>query len=160
MRYRARALGNSVNLYSVVTFGLSVSTVFSQSEIEYMKGQRLCRFATVSPDGQPDVVPVAFEFDGKYFYVGSHSQDIFHRTRKYKNVRDGKNKVALAIDDLLSVEPWRPRAIRVYGTAEIVEHKGMFGPGKYLRITPKVSWSMGIEGLKLKKGQWSLKTLH
>jgi len=151
---------NSVNLYSVVTLGLSVFTVFSQPEIDYMKGQRLCRFATASPDGQPDVVPVAFEFDGKYFYVGSHSQDIFLRTRKYKNVRDGKNKVALAIDDLLSVDPWRPRAIRVYGTAEIVEHKGIFGPGKYLQITPKVSWSIGIEGLKLKKGQWSLKTLH
>lgn len=125
-----------------------------------MKGQRLCRFATVSLDGQPDVVPVAFEFDGEYFYVGSHSQDIFLRTRKYKNVRDGRNKVALAIDDLLSVDPWRPRAIRVYGTTEIVERKGMFGPGKYLRISPRVSWSMGIEGLKLKKGQWSLKTLH
>ncbi len=134
--------------------------MFSQPELEYVKGQRLCRFATVSPDGQPDVVPVAFEFDGEYFYVGSHSQDIFHRTRKYKNVRDGKNKVGLAIDDLQSVDPWRPRAIRVYGTAEIVEHKGMFGPGKYLRITPKVSWSMGIEGLELKKGEWSLKTLH
>jgi pyridoxamine 5'-phosphate oxidase family protein len=134
--------------------------VFSEPEIEYMKTQRLCRFATVSRDGQPDVVPVAFEFDGTYFYVGSHSQDIFHNTRKYKNVKDGKMLVALTIDDLESVDPWRPRAIRVYGTAEIVEHKGMFGPGKYLRITPKVSWSLGIKGLKLKEGEWSLRTVH
>ena len=134
--------------------------MFSAPEIEYMKTQRLCRFATVSADGQPDVVPVAFEFDGKYFYVGSHSQDIFLRTRKYKSVKNGNNKVALAIDDLKSVDPWRPREIRVYGTAEIIEHKGIFGPGKYLRITPTVSWSFGLEGLKLREGEWSHKTLH
>ena len=134
--------------------------MFSDAEVEYMKTQRLCRFATVSADGQPDVVPVAFEFDGKHFYVGSHSQDIFHHTRKYKNVRDGRTSVALTIDDIKSVDPWRPRSIRVYGTAEVTEHKGIFGPGKYLRITPKVSWSFGMEGLKLNEGQWSLKTVH
>lgn len=140
--------------------GLLVWLVFSAPEIEYMKSQRLCRFATVSQQGQPDVVPVAFEFDGQYFYVGSHSQDIFYRTRKYKNVKDGKNQVAMTIDDLESVDPWRPRAVRVYGMAEIVEHKGMFGPGKYLRITPKISWSFGIKGLKLKEGEWGLRTVH
>ena len=137
-----------------------MSAVLSDPEVEYMKTQRLCRFATVSPEGQPDVVPVAFEFDGEYFYVGSHSQDVFHRTRNYKNVRGGKTQVALTIDDLESVDPWKPRAIKVYGTAEIVEHKGIFGPGKYLRITPKVSWSFGIKGLKLKEGEWNVKIVH
>jgi pyridoxamine 5'-phosphate oxidase family protein len=125
-----------------------------------MKTQRLCRFATVSRDDQPDVVPVAFEFDGKCFFVGSHSQDVFNHTRKYKNVKSGNNLVALTIDDLKSIEPWRPRAIRVYGTAEVVEHNGIFGPGKYPRITPKVSWSFGIEGLELREGERSHKTLH
>ncbi|HEX9196809.1 MAG TPA: pyridoxamine 5'-phosphate oxidase family protein [Candidatus Bathyarchaeia archaeon] len=42
-----------------------------------MKSQRLARIATVSNKGQPDVVPVGFEFDGQYFWVGSHSRDIF-----------------------------------------------------------------------------------
>ncbi len=135
-------------------------SLFSEAEIEYLKAQRLFRLAAVSSDGEPDVVPVAFGFDGKYFYVGSHSQDTFHKTRKYQNVRDGRKLIALTIDDLESIDPWRPRAIRVYGTAEVVEHKGMFGPGKYLRITPKVSWSFGIKGLKLKNGEWSLKTVH
>ncbi len=120
----------------------------------------MCRFATVSADGQPDIVPVAFEFDGRYLYVGSHSQDIFHRTRKYKNIRDGRTKVTLVIDDLESVEPWKPRSIRVYGAAQIVEHNGIFGPGKYLQITPKVSWSFGIKGLQLKEGKWNRKTIH
>ena len=106
-------------------------------------------------------VSVAFEFDDTYFPVGSHSQEIFRRTRKYKNVGDGGTKVVLAIDDLRSIDPWRPREIRVYGSAEIVErYNGIFGLGKYLRITPKVSWSFGIEGLELKEGEWSHKTLH
>ena len=134
--------------------------MFSAPEVEYLKTQRLARIATVSPTGQPDVVPVAFEFDGKFFYVGSHSQDIFHRTRKYKNVRDGNRMVALTVDDMESIDPWRPRAVKVYGSAEITEHDGIFGPGKYLRITPKISWSWGIHGLKAKEGQWSVKTVH
>jgi pyridoxamine 5'-phosphate oxidase family protein len=134
--------------------------VFSEPEIEYMKSQRLCRFATVSSDGQPDVVPVAFEFDGKWFYVGSHSQHIFFKTHKYKNVKNGRTKVALTIDDLKSFDPWRPRMIRIYGTAEVVDRNGMFGPGKYLRITPKVSWSFGMDGLELKEGERRHKILH
>ncbi len=133
--------------------------MFSEHEVQYLKSQRLARIATVSIKGQPDVVPVAFEFDGTNFYVGSHSQDIFHRTLKYKNVKDGNKRVALTIDDLESIEPWRPRAIKVYGTAEVVEHKGIFGPGKYLRISPQVSWSFGIKGLK-QEGIRRVKTVH
>jgi len=133
--------------------------LFSEHEVQYLKSQRLARIATVSIKGQPDVVPVAFEFDGTNFYVGSHSQDIFHRTLKYKNVKDGNKRVALTIDDLESIEPWRPRAIKVYGTAEVVEHKGIFGPGKYLRISPQVSWSFGIKGLK-QEGIRRVKTVH
>jgi pyridoxamine 5'-phosphate oxidase family protein len=135
--------------------------MFSKPEVEYFKSQRLARFSTVAANGQPDVVPVGLEFDGKkYFYVGSHSQDILPRTRKYKNVKAGKSKVAFVVDDLVSVDPWRVRGIKVFGTAEIVRHEGMFGPGEYLRITPKVSWSWGIEGLNLKKDEWVLKTVH
>ena len=135
--------------------------MFSKPEVEYLKTQRLARFGTVATNGQPDVVPVGFEFDGKkYFYVGSHSQDILPRTRKYKNVKAGKNKVAFVVDDLVSVNPWKVRGIKVFGTAEILEHEGIFGPGEYLRITPKVSWAWGIEGLNLKKDEWVLKTVH
>jgi len=134
--------------------------VFSEPEVAYLKTQRLARFATVSSKGQPDVVPVAFEFDGRYFWVGSHSQETFHRTRKYFNVKNGNKLVALAVDDLESVDPWRPRGVKVYGTAEVMEHKGMFGPGKYLRITPKISWSWGIKGLKPRKGEFRVETVH
>ena len=135
--------------------------MFSDSEVSYLKSQRLARIATVSPKGQPDVVPVAFQFDGKYFWVGSHGQDIFHRSMKYLNVKNGNKQVALAIDDLESIDPWKPRSMKVYGTAEVVDHAGMFGPGKYLRITPKISWSFGIPGLKTEgSGRGRVKTMH
>ena len=106
------------------------------------------------------MAPVGFEVDGQYFYIGSHRQDILHRTPKYRNVKSGNRWTALTIDDLESVRPWRPRGTRVNGTADIVEHDGQFGKGEYLRITPNVSWSWGIPGLKLKKGEWQAKTIH
>ena len=84
----------------------------------------------------------------------------FLSKRKYKNVRDGNKEVALVIDDLESVQPWKPRAMKINGTAEIVEHNGMFGPGKYLKITPSVSWSWGIKGLQPKEGEFFVKTVH
>jgi pyridoxamine 5'-phosphate oxidase family protein len=43
---------------------------FTDQEISYLRTQRLARIATVSPDGQADVVPVGYQFDGNYLYVG------------------------------------------------------------------------------------------
>ena len=82
-------------------------------------------------------------------------------TRKYKNAKEGNTKVALVIDDLVSVNPWNPHGIRIYGTAEIVEHVGMLGKGVYLRITPTVSWSWNIEPLAVIDGKPTVnKTIH
>ena len=138
-----------------------MGSIYSEPEIEYLKSQRLARIATATIQGKPDVSPVAFEFDGMHFFIGSHSQDIFFTTRKYKNVRDGNKEVALVIDDLESIQPWKPRGIKINGTAEVVEHNGMFGPGKYLKITPSVTWSWGITGLQQpKEGEFFVKTVH
>lgn len=134
--------------------------MLSKPEADYLRTQRLARIATVSRSGQPDVVPVGFEYDGKYFWVGSHSQDIFFKTRKYRNVKNGKTRVSLVVDDLESVTPWHPRFVKVYGSAEVMDHNGMFGQGKYLRITPKITWSSGIAGLEKKGETWFFKTVH
>jgi pyridoxamine 5'-phosphate oxidase family protein len=117
---------------------------FSEEEIAYLRSQRLARIATVSADGQPDVVPVGFEFDGSHVYVGGIDPA---RTRKFRNVRAGNTKVALVIDDLVSADPWTPRYLRIYGTAELVERSGQFGPAAYMRITPAISWSFNLDGL-------------
>jgi pyridoxamine 5'-phosphate oxidase family protein len=141
--------------------------MFSEKELEYIGSQRLARLATVSSKGQPDVVPVGFEFDGKDFWVGSGTQDIFLVTKKFKNVDAGNRKVALVLDDLQSVDPWRPRQIKIYGSAEVMQHDGRMGSGKYLRIAPKISWSFGIEaGISdyrnpgASKENWRLKKVH
>jgi pyridoxamine 5'-phosphate oxidase family protein len=104
---------------------------------------RLRAWPPSPPDGQPDVAPVGFEFDGTHFYVGGANPA---QTRKVRNVRAGNARVALVIDDLVATDPWTPRFLRVYGTAELVERRGQFGRGLYLRITPAISWSWNLEG--------------
>ena len=116
---------------------------FSEEEAGYLLTQRLARIATVSAGGQPDVVPVGYEFDGTHVYVGGIDPA---RTRKFRNVRAGNTKVALVVDDLVSADPWTPRYLRIYGDAELVERPGRFGPGVYMRITPAVSWSFNLDG--------------
>jgi pyridoxamine 5'-phosphate oxidase family protein len=117
---------------------------FTEEEIAYLQTQRLARIATVSPNGQPDVMPVGYQFDGSYLYVGGMNPV---KTRKFRNVRAGNTKVALVIDDLVSVHPWTVRGLRIYGNADlVVRQEGQFGPGHYLRITPTVSWSWNLEG--------------
>jgi PPOX class F420-dependent enzyme/OxyR family protein len=69
---------------------------FTEEEAAYLTSQPLARIATVGPDGQPDVAPVGFEFDGTYLYVGGRAPE---RTRKFLNVKAGQAKVALVVDD-------------------------------------------------------------
>ncbi|MGW1343527.1 PPOX class F420-dependent oxidoreductase [Kribbella sp. NPDC002412] len=116
---------------------------FTDEELSYLKSQPLARLATVGPDGQPDVVPVGFEYDGAHFYVGGVDPA---NTRKVRNVQTGQAQVALVIDDLVTTNPWSPRFLRVYGTADVVERAGQFGTGVYLRIKPTVSWSWHLDG--------------
>jgi pyridoxamine 5'-phosphate oxidase family protein len=125
--------------------------MFADKEITYFQSQPLARLATVSEDGQPDNVAVVFEYDGTYFYVGGIKPK---NSRKYKNLRAGQKKVALLIDDMESIKPWKPRGIRIYGTAELVERTGQFGPGTYMRITPEVSWSSDLVGPALVDGKF------
>lgn len=118
---------------------------FTDAELDYLRSQPLARLATRSADGQPDVVPVAFEFDGTAFWVGGGAT--FSRTRKARNVIADNTEVALVVDDLVSLDPFIARGVRVYGLAEPpVERVGMVGPGYYLRIVPTESWSWNLTG--------------
>ena len=116
---------------------------FTDEEIAYIRSQPLARVATVSADGQPDVVPVVFEFDGFHFFIGGYAPE---RARRTRNIDQGNDKVALVIDDLASVRPWSPRYLRVYGTAELVRHDEADGADRLMRITPRVSWSLNLDG--------------
>ncbi len=118
--------------------------MFNKEELKYLKSQLLVRVATATTKGKPNVAPVGFEFDGKCFYIGSVKQKILRSTPRYLNVKSGNRQVALVIDDLVSVDPWKVRGIRVNGVADIVTHEGEFGKGEYIRIRPRVSWSWGL----------------
>jgi pyridoxamine 5'-phosphate oxidase family protein len=116
---------------------------FSDHELAYLNSQRLARLGTVDEDGQPDVVPVGFRVDGPYIYVPGYD---ITRTRKYRNIQRGHTRVALTIDDYVSLDPWTPRFLRIYGTADLVEWDGFGSRGPTIRITPTVSWSWNLEG--------------
>lgn len=118
---------------------------FTPEEIDYMRSQPVGRIGTVDADGQPDAAPIGIEYDGRHFYVGGgHATE---KTRKFRNVAAGQDKIVLLWDDVVTTDPWTPRFLRVYGTGDFVEHDGMFGSGTYLRITPTVSWSWNLEAL-------------
>jgi pyridoxamine 5'-phosphate oxidase family protein len=124
---------------------------FTEEEIRYLRSQPLARLATVAVDGQPDASVVGYEFDGFCFYIGGIDPG---PTRKFRNVRAGNQKVALIVDDLASADPWTPRFLRVYGTAELVERTGRFGPATYMRITPGISWSWNLDGRPFSHDQY------
>ena len=64
-------------------------SVFTSHEIAYLQSQRLGRLATVGPDGQPHVVPVAFRYnpDRDTIDIGGHG---FAGRKKF---RDGWRKI-------------------------------------------------------------------
>lgn len=119
---------------------------FTEEEIAYLRSQPLARVATLGPDAQPDVVPLAFEYDGTYFWIGGNGASVA-ATRKFRNIAAGNRRVALVVDDLPSFQPFVARCIRVYGVADDpVERVGLVGPGLYARITPHISWSWNMAG--------------
>ncbi|MBO2447344.1 PPOX class F420-dependent oxidoreductase [Actinomadura barringtoniae] len=118
---------------------------FTAEELAYLRSQPLARVSTVSHDGQPDVVPLSFEYDGTYFWIGGNGEQVLD-TRKFRNIAQHP-EVALVIDDMVSFDPFIARGIRIYGVAEPpIERVGMVGPGFYSRITPTVSWSWNMDG--------------
>ena len=131
--------------------------MFSEQERAFLRAQPLARLATVEVNGQPDVDAVGFEFDGEQFYIAGY---VLERTRKYKNIAAGQTKVSLIIDELKTLEPFDARGIRLHGEAAIVTREvGYRGPGTYLAITPKVSWSWGIDEPFLQNGKFITKKI-
>jgi pyridoxamine 5'-phosphate oxidase family protein len=109
----------------------------TDSERAYIQSQRLARIATVSPSGEVDVAAVVFRLDGDKFVVGGINQ---RATFKYRNVQRG-SQVALVVDDLASTDPWRPRGVKVHGSASIVERPD---GREVIVITPRRKWSWGL----------------
>ena len=124
-------------------------------ETAFLNSSEVCRLATVSKEGKPQVTPVIYAMDGTSFVIA-----VDYGTKKLKNVKQNPS-VALVVDKL------RPtRAVTVEGTCEVYEQgpeylklmgllmdkfesyrKNPWGEGEspIFRITPSkaVSWGLG-----------------
>jgi len=109
---------------------------FTDPELEYLAGQRLARLATASDEGQPDVSAVGFSVDGDT--VVSSGLDLT-KTVRYRHLR-ANPRATVVVDDLASVDPWRPRGVKVRGRATFEDDDGK----PRIRIVPDTVWSWGI----------------
>lgn len=124
-------------------------SVFTDSEITYLQAQPLGRLATVGADGTPHVVPVGFTLDIKpgTLEVGGIN---FATSKKFRDVRRHP-RVAFVVDDLQSIDPWRPRGVEIRGRAETFDEGGQrFGDGwdaAWMRIVPEriVAWGLDTD---------------
>jgi pyridoxamine 5'-phosphate oxidase family protein len=110
--------------------------IFTDLEVEYLHSQRLARLATASASGQPDVSAVGFAVDGDSIVSGGLD---LTKTVRFRHLTENP-RATIVIDDLASVDPWRPRGVKVRGSATIEEHDG----NQRIRIEPEVIWSWGI----------------
>jgi pyridoxamine 5'-phosphate oxidase family protein len=119
----------------------------SSAQIEYMGSQRLGRIATAGADHKPHVVPTSFRYNPELGTVDVGGLRVAE-TKKYRDVR-ANGWAAIVIDDLASVDPWRPRMLEIRGRAEAVPSGGAgLGPGfggAFIRIHPEKVNSFGIE---------------
>jgi pyridoxamine 5'-phosphate oxidase family protein len=119
----------------------------SSAQIEYMGSQRLGRIATAGADHKPHVVPTSFRYNPELGTVDVGGLRVAE-TKKYRDVQ-ANGWAAIVIDDLASVDPWRPRMLEIRGRAEAVPSGGAgLGPGfggAFIRIHPEKVNSFGIE---------------
>lgn len=111
-------------------------SVFTDDELTFLRSQLMARLATASDAGMPDVAAVTFGVDGDAITTGGYD---ITKTVRYGNLLKNPRAV-IVIDDLVSVDPWMPRGVKVRGSAALEEHKGLLR----IRITPQVIWSWGI----------------
>jgi len=76
--------------------------------------------------------------------IGGHG---FAKRKKWRDVHSNR-KVAFVVDDLASIEPWKPRGIEVRGEAEVLQSGGKtvvpFFDDEMFRITPRRIYSWGL----------------
>lgn len=122
-----------------------ITSTFTDAELAYLGSQRLGRLATVALHGSPQNNPVGFRYNTELETIDIYGLNM-GATRKYRNVRVNPN-VALVVDDLASVDPWRVRGVEIRGWAEALEGqqaavRGM--SGEIIRIHPTriISWGL------------------
>ena len=102
-------------------------SIFTPAGVSYLRGHRLGRMATVDAAGKPHAVPVGYRSDqSDTITIGGHRLD---RSKKWRDLHDNPH-VAFVVDDLVSVDPWRPRGVEIRGRAALHGAGGeQIGPG-------------------------------
>src|SRR5579862_8045038 len=98
--------------------GKGIFMSFTSAELAYLATQRLGRLATAQPNGTLQVSPVGFRYNS-----GTGTIDIaglnMAASRKFRNVA-ANGQAAFVVDDLASIQPWRPRCLEIRGHAEAI----------------------------------------
>lgn len=116
------------------------------NEHDYLTSQPLGRLATLASDGAPQARPVGFFVNDDLATIDIGGHDLV-ASQKFRNIRrDGR--VTLVVDDLESIDPWRPRGIEIRGIAEAIDDAAPQRPGYssgLIRIRPTRVLSWGLD---------------
>lgn len=131
-----------------------MASTFTDAEIDYLMGQALGRLATADAAGRPHVMPVGvFHDPDEQALVIGGVRDV----AASKKFRDAARRpdVAVVVDDLATVNPWKPRGIEVRGRAEthteggaaVGQRVGASFPfdSAWIRIRPRRILAWGID---------------
>jgi len=100
----------------------------SQKEVDFLRSNDLCRFATASRKGVPHVVPVSYIWDQDNVYIVTD-----YGTRKLKNLRENPHAAVLVDTD------GTQKLLLISGPVEIIE-KGEEYRRLYKLFYSKLSW--------------------
>lgn len=118
--------------------------LFSQIELEYLRGQQLGRIATVSNDQLPYVSPVAFASDENRIYL-----NIGNDSKKARNIKDNP-KVQFVVDDAPTFDDFR--AVLVTGVAQLISSGKFHEIGRDLLYSKYPKYQ---EQYPIQEGGWS-----
>jgi PPOX class F420-dependent enzyme/OxyR family protein len=117
---------------------------FSDAELNYLNGERrLGRLATADAAGLPHVVPVGMWRYNRLLGTIDITGAEFAASRKFRNVQENP-KAAFVVDDLASIDPWRPRFVMIRGRAEAIDGTSE-GGRPLVRIFTDTIVSWGLE---------------
>jgi pyridoxamine 5'-phosphate oxidase family protein len=128
--------------------------MFTNEEIAYLAAQPIGRLATAQPDGTLQANPVSFYYNPvtRTIDIGGHNMAA---SQKFRNVQNG-SRVALVVDDIASVQPWRVRCLEIRGHAEAINEPTDSAariPGAIIRLHPKRIISWGIDPPETARGK-------
>jgi pyridoxamine 5'-phosphate oxidase family protein len=126
--------------------------VFTDVELEYLRGQRLGRLATLDTRGTLQNSPVGFQVDEASGVIEIWGRDMGN-TRNSRNV-EANGQVAFVVDDLASVTPWAERGVEIRGSAEALRDQTPPNPymgREVIRVHPRrvIAWGIGPDGSRV-----------